>query len=181
MKSLNKLFLLAIISFLSLQNSYAQLSFSHSFGASIYVSSLAAAPGLMYSPRLNFLELSDETSLSVGTHLGLGFSYNSQDGAGSFALDVPLVAEINFGHGALPDTESNFGGFLGLGYGISRIGSDATFGADYNEAAGPVFNGGIRTYIWDRPLGLRASYLINTKEGYANVFSLGLFYTLGEY
>lgn len=163
------------------QFSFGQISFSHSLGVSYYSSSLASAPGIMYSPRINFIELSDETTISAGTHLGLGILYNSGEGASSFVLDLPIVAEINFGHGANPDTESSFGGFAGLGFGISKISSASAFGTDYNNAAGIVINGGIRTIIKEKPLGLRVSYLLNTKEGYKNVIGIGVFYTFGDY
>ncbi|MDX1907448.1 MAG: hypothetical protein SF053_10480 [Bacteroidia bacterium] len=165
----------------AVQFSYGQVSFSHSFGVAYYASSFAAAPGIMYSPRLNFVELNDEMTVSVGTHLGLGLVYNSQEGASSFVLDLPLVAEINVGHAANPDTKSSFGGFAGLGFGINKIGSQGAFGADYNDAAGLLFNGGIRAIIKEKPVGLRLSYLLNAKEGFENVFSIGLFYTFGKF
>ncbi|OFY64196.1 MAG: hypothetical protein A3H98_12530 [Bacteroidetes bacterium RIFCSPLOWO2_02_FULL_36_8] len=167
--------------FTAIQVTYGQISFSHSGGASFYGSSLASAPGLMYSPRINFLELRDELTISAGTHLGLGVVYSRDEGASSFAFDLPLVAEINFGHGANPDTRSSFGGFGGFGFGISKIGSAGAFGADYNDAAGIVLNGGIRAIINKNPLGLRLSYLINTKEGFENVISLGIFFTFGDF
>jgi hypothetical protein len=104
--------------------------------------------------------------------------YNSQDGLNSFALDLPIVAEINFGHGANPDTKSSFGGFAGLGFGISKIGSSDSFGSDYNNAAGLVVNAGMRAILQENPVGFRVSYLLNTKEDFENVIGLGVFYTL---
>lgn len=178
---MKKIIFISICILASVQLSYGQISFSHSAGGSYYYSSLASAPGIMYSPRLNVVELDDEITVSVGTHLGLGIVYNSQDGASSFALDLPLVAEINFGHAANPETRSSFGGFAGLGFGISKIGSASTFGDDYNNAAGLLLNGGIRTIIKEMPVGLRVSYLLNTKKDFENVLSVGLFYTFGDF
>ena len=135
----------------------------------------------MYSPRVNLVELGDEMTISVGTHLGLGLLISAEDG-NSFALDLPIVAELNFGHAAHPNTSSSFGGFVGAGYGTSRIGSDGAFGADYNRASGVVFNAGTRGHIRQSiPLGLRVSYLLNTKKDFDNVISVGLFYTFGKF
>lgn len=157
---------------------FGQVTFSHSAGAAYYYSPSAQAPGILYAPRINILEVNDAITLSIGTHLGLGFTFSSQGGSNSFALDIPLVVELNFGEGAHPDTDSPFGGFIGAGYGISKFGSDDGFGSGSNDAAGFVFNAGIRTQIKELPLGLRGSFLLNTKEFNENVISLGIFYTL---
>jgi hypothetical protein len=171
--------LLVVTVLMGSQVSFGQVSFSHSLGGSLYFSESTGAPAIMYSPRVNVLQLGDEITVSAGTHLGLGLTFNSQEGASSFALDVPIVAEINIGHGAHPDAESSFGGFAGIGFGISKIGSAGAFGSDYNDAAGLVLNGGIRAEINQRPIGLRVSYLINSKLYYQNVVGIGLFYTFG--
>ena len=135
----------------------------------------------MYSPRLNFYDIKDEIILSVGTHIGLGLVYNSQEGASSFALDLPIVAEINFGQGADKFSESRFGGFFGAGYGISKIGAAGAFGDDYNEAAGLLVNAGVRAIIKEQACGLRVSYLKNSKKEFKDVISVGVFYTFGQF
>ncbi|MCI5058398.1 MAG: hypothetical protein MRY83_19965 [Flavobacteriales bacterium] len=164
------------------QFSFGQLSFSHSLGGAYYATSITGAPGIMYSPRLNFMELSDETTVSIGTHLGLGVVFNSRDGgSNSYVLDLPIVAEINFGLAANQDTRSSFGGFVGLGYGFNRIGADSTFGSDFNEGSGVLFNGGLRAIIKERPLGLRVSYMLNSDEEFEDVISVGLFYIFGGF
>ena len=172
-----------LMSLLSSHLLIGQVSFSHTVGGSIYSSTdNTGAGGIMYSPRLNFLELADEVTVSIGTHIGLGLSLNSRSGANSLALDIPLVAEMNFGCASHPDASSGFGGFVGAGYGISRIGSQGAFGSGYNEASGLVFNGGIRTELLNFPVGLRVSYMINSlKDGpeeYKDVYSVGLFLLL---
>lgn len=182
MKNLKKVLSISLF-LVATQFSLAQTSFSHSLGAGFYVSPSASAyaPAIVYSPRLNFLELADEATISVGTHLGLGLLYNSREGASSYALDLPVVVEFNLGHGAHPDTRSSFGGYAGFGFGISKIGSSGAFGADYNDAAGVVLNGGLRALIQERPLDLRVSYLLNVKEGFGNVIGLGISYSFGDY
>lgn len=73
---------------------------------------------------------------------------------------------------------SSVGGFAGFGYGISKLGADNENGGIYNDASGPLLNGGIRALVNDIPIGLRLSYLFNTKEG-GNVAGVGFFYTFG--
>lgn len=159
----------------------AQISFSHALGGSFYAGGHASAPAITYSPRLNFIQVGEEFTISAGTHIGLGMDFNSQEGARSFALDLPLVAEVNIGHGATRETSSGFGAFFGAGYGISKLGSASAFGSDYNDAAGFVVNGGLRALIAERPVGLRVSYLLNTKADAGNVFGIGIFYTFGDF
>ena len=184
MKIIKKLLFTGVVLFSTLTVSYGQISFSHSLGGSVYLSENVSAPGILYSPRLNFLELGDEITVSVGTHLGLGFSLNADSqggGSGSFALDLPVVAEINFGQGANPDTQSSFGGFAGLGFGISKMGASDAMGDGYNDAAGVVINGGLRAIIRDKAVGLRVSYLLNIKKDNSSVLGVGLFYTFGDF
>ncbi len=180
MKTVTKLFLTLGIVIMSVQIGFGQVSFSHSIGASYYFSSYASAPAIMYSPRLNLIQVGDESTISIGTHLGLGISYNSQAGASSFALDLPIMAELNLGNGASKEANSSFGGFFGLGFGISKLGSASAWGGDYNDAAGLVVNGGVRFHLNERPLGVRVAYLLNAKEGFASVLGIGAMYTLGR-
>lgn len=175
MKTFTKFFLtLSAIFICQLAN--AQVSFSHAAGMSFFVGGEAATPAFMYAPRLNVVEFGDEATLSVGTHLSAWIVLSSRNpSSNAYALDIPLVAELNFGHGAHPDADSDFGGFVGLGYGISFLGGNN----NENSASGPVANIGARMYIADKPVGLRLSFLYNTEEEGENVFGLSLFYTLG--
>ena len=171
--------------------SLGQASFSHSLGAAYYVStstvitenyestSTIGSPAILYSPRINMVELGREMTVSVGTHLGLGFMLDTNSGSASFAMDLPVVAEINFGHGAHADTRSSVGGYAGVGYGINRLGGGSNFdGVSTNKASGPVLNGGVRALINGVPVGFRLSYLLNMEEG-GNVAGIGAFYTFG--
>lgn len=184
MKNSKSIILSVLLSMISCHSLFSQISFSHATGASIYVTTEStSAWGFMYSPRLNILEISDALTVSVGTHIGLGLTANSRQGASSLALDIPLVVELNFGNSCHPESDGNFGGFVGVGYGISKIGEQGALGfSDFNEANGLVVNGGIRLFINDLPLGARFSYLINSKKDetqeFADVYSLGIFYTL---
>jgi len=165
----------------------AQVSFNHSFGANGYYATGGSGWGFLYSPRLNLAELGNDMTFSVGTHLGLGLSggTNSQTGAeGSFLLDLPLMAELNFGHAANSDSRADWGGFAGLGYGYNTMAysENTAFGtvSGSSSSSGLVINAGIRTKaIKDISCGLRVSYMINFKTGGSDVFGIGAFYTLG--
>lgn len=169
------------------QSSYGQITFSHSIGAAGYFNSLAENGGIMYSPRINFIELDNDITISAGTHMGLGLVTNAQ-GDGSYTLDVPLVAEINFGHAAHKRSRSSFGGFIGAGYGISKTSySNTNHGyithtsSGSNDAKGLLINGGLRAIIKKISIGMRVSYLRNTNKGSEDVLSLGFFYILGKH
>ena len=177
----------AVFSLVAFNAANAQVSFSHAAGAGLYASEAGSGWALMYAPRLNVVDLTDEMNLSVGTNVGLGFSgsFNSQEGgSGSILFDLPILAELNIGHAANEDARSDFGGFVGLGYGFNKMAStvDDPFGNSYSSnvnSNGVVFSAGVRGVIKDNSLGLRVSYMLNSKSGGANILGLGLFYNLG--
>ena len=122
----------------------------HSLGGKyfFYSNTDGARSGLvLYSPRVNVLGNSNNT-LSLGTHLGLGFSisvgtYGSSSG---LVLDMPLVAEYNFGFGARRDSEPNVGGFIS-GYAAHRISLSVNGESESLTLHGTVFTGGFRFNI----------------------------------
>lgn len=162
----------------------AQVEFNHSAGFGLYASETSSGYALQYSPRLNLLELSDEMSLSVGSHLGVGFSgsVNSQTGgSGSFVLDLPLMAEVNFGHASSTNSSVGFGGFLGAGFGYHKASYDDGFSSGDRGATGLVFNGGFRTnLIKETSITFRVSYML-ASDGKGDIIGLGLLYNLGDY
>jgi hypothetical protein len=172
----NQLFTILCMILGSWTASNAQISFSHAAGAGLYGGGDASSLAIVYAPRLNILSLGDNATVSIGTHAGAWLAFNSREGASSLALDLPLVAELNLGHKANKDNESGFGGFIGAGYGISRLASDSEFGVSENKAAGIVVNAGIRAGLIGQSFGLRVSYLFNMKDNAANVLGLGLQY-----
>jgi hypothetical protein len=177
-----KISILSIVLLLISQFSMGQISFSHSIGASIYASDEAMVPAGTYSPRINILQLGEELTVSAGTHLGLGLTYNSNTGNGSYVLDLPIMAEINYGAASSVDSFKSFGAFAGIGLGISRLGNSDYFYSGYTKAHGLIVNGGLRGDVLGQSLGLRLSYLSNFSDDLltgGNVFSIGLFYNLG--
>jgi hypothetical protein len=169
MKHITKLALCAVLICATMQTAFAQMSFSHSAGLSLYYATTVASPAFLYSPRLNVAKLGEDKTLSVGTHLGAWIAINSRTGGG-VALDLPLVVEYN-------DADAEIGGFVGAGYGINLMGASGYGG---NNSAGPLVNAGFRAVLFGQPITIRASYLLNTKPDTGNdVIGLGLAYNLG--
>lgn len=159
-----------------------QVRFSHAIGASYYTSKSASTAGIVYSPRVNLLNLNNKITLSAGTHLGLGFAFasNGSNTSTTFNYDLPLVAEMNFGHGATKETSARSGGFFGVGYGFNRMGNPTENQNNYLESNGFLINGGLRFKLKNTSWGVRASYLLNNKSGRQNIMSLGVFYNFGK-
>lgn len=172
-----KLVLLMVVMTVTTKITFGQVSFSHALGGAFYLSDLASSPALVYSPRLNFVELNDEMTISAGTHLGFGFNYSTDGTDNYFAYELPIVAELNLGNSSSPNSDASFGGFAGLGYALNKMGNSSVFGASYNNAAGLYVNAGLRALINDRPIGLRVSYLMNSKVGFTDVLGVSLFYS----
>lgn len=118
----------------------------------------------------------------------MGYSSNSTynprtgaEGQSSFVFVLPLMLELNLGNSSNPDNDNDFGGFVGAGYGISRLSNnDFIYGGNSAATSGPVFNAGL-SY---NGVGIRFSYLFSTKDvlpgtdSSPNVLGLALLYTL---
>lgn len=181
--------LVAFMAIVAASQINAQVTFNHALGGGIYLNKYGAAPAVVYTPRLNFLELGgrgSESTLSVGVPIALGFAFsgNSREGgSGSFAADLPVFVDVNFGHAANPDADSRFGGFAGIGFAYNIMGGADDYGSFVTKSMGPAANAGIRFVIRERSVGLRASYMFNVKSsGYgASVIGLNLLYNFGQW
>lgn len=169
-----------------LQSATAQVEFMHSLGGKYFFyanSDGFSSAGFLYSPRVNVTS-GENSAISVGTHLGLGFSLQAGSGgsSSSLVLDVPLVGEYNFGYGSMLDVESAFGGYVGAGYGIHRVSLNVNGVGGNATLHGPVFTGGIRCNIPAvGPLELGASYMLDlkSKDVKSNVLGISISYMLG--
>jgi hypothetical protein len=178
---MKKITLFAIlISFSLLLN--AQTSFSHSIGGGIVgVGPNFTVPTLMYSPRLNIKSIGENSTISVGTHFGLGFnleSSNSRTGGSSgnsfININLPVLAEYNFGRGSSPDNEDGFGFFIGAGGGLNYAAVSGGAASSY----GPMGNAGVKFQIANYDLGLRGGYMLDLSSNKLNVWVVNLLYNL---
>lgn len=176
-----------LMSFISLQAQDGP-EFMHSLGGKFFFypnSDGFTSTAIVYSPRVNVI-YGENSSLSIGTHLGLGFSLTNraQGGSRSFVLDLPLVVEWNLGTGSTRDYTDGFGGYVGAGYGLHRvsISSDEWGGNSAATLHGPVFTGGFRFSAGMAGVfELGGSYLIDlkSKEQKINPVGISLSYFLG--
>jgi hypothetical protein len=161
------------------------IEFMHSLGGKYFFYSNAdglTGTTIVYSPRIN-VSSTENTAISVGTHLGLGFAvYSGPDGSSSsLILDVPVVGEFNFGHGATSESEAGFGGYVGAGYGLHRVSMNVDGYGSSATLHGPVFTGGIRFALGSiGSYEIGATYMVNIKKDYkTNPFGISISYLLG--
>jgi hypothetical protein len=103
---------------------------------------------LSYFPRYNFSE-ADNSSFSIGAPVGVGVGIasntNGDDAGVSFAYDLPIVIDYNFGCKATSEIESNFGGYVGVGFGYYRVSISKSAYSDFTGTTyGPMGRAGIR-------------------------------------
>lgn len=180
MKSVKAIFSIAFFAVV-LQTTEAQESmFSQTIGLGYNSYFSASSMGVIYAPRIRLFYVGKEANISIGTHLSGGYAWHSFEPEKTYFYEAPLVLECNFGKGSEPSTRSKTGGFVGIGYGINRNGSEKAWGNDSYNADGIVFTFGVRRIVKDIPLGIRMQYLYNLEESEYSIWGFGLHYFLGE-
>ena len=169
----------------------SQTSFSHAVGIAGYFGTRNAysqAVGITYSPRYNFLNVSENSNLSIGTHLGLAHHVSNRAVSG-LSYHIPVVLEYNFGHASdKTKYDKGFGGYIGFGYSIDNTNRRVKYSTWLTTTetlvddtiAGPMVNLGMRFKFHGKSAGIRFSYLYGTgdfKGGYMS--SIGFQYNLG--
>lgn len=100
---------------------FAQMEFHHAIGAGLKYSFMrndlngyGYGATFQYEPRLVIASNLNESSISMNTALGYGFS--KSQGLQTSYLEVPVALGFNFGLGASTNSTSVVGGFFDLGY-----------------------------------------------------------------
>ena len=159
----------------------AQVSFQHGGGVGYFFTSSIGGYGLVYAPRLNVAELSDDLSVSINAKPGLSFDFNANSrtgGSGTLGFDLPIFAAINLGMGAMPDSDANFGGYIGGGYSISSFAYADDISSDSSTGGGLMVIGGARFIFKDRPVGINASFTAGSGDK-ESVLGLRFLYYFG--
>ncbi len=176
---------LLLILLLTLFNyTYAQVEFYHSTGFGFYGDfSRASGLAITYAPRINLFNVSKETTFSVGTNLALGVSgYSDIYGeAAPLLIDFPILAELNFGHGSNYEAESDWGSFIGIGYGYNRMAYENWVGYGMATSQGPVITCGFKKELGNTSLALRLSYLANSQDKIGDILGLGVLFNIAMY
>jgi len=107
-----------------------------------------AQTNFTYFPRYNFVE-NENSSVSIGIPLGIGVGIVSNtrddDNGIAFAYDLPIVLDYNLGCKATSETDKNFGGYLGLGFGYYKVNISQSQYSDFTGSTfGPLARAGIR-------------------------------------
>jgi hypothetical protein len=144
-----------------------------------------AGYGVFYYPRVNFTEMGGG-SISAGIPLTLGASgsVNSRTGGNlSVVADLPLTVDYNFGAGSSDEDESNFGGFVGVGFGYTYSNFNETYAigtaasdtyTSKGRSYGPLVNGGFKASFNDRTYFLRVSYKLGLEKEKFNTIGLAV-------
>jgi hypothetical protein len=169
--------------------------YSHTVGGGIYTATNHLGGGIVYSPALNFLVISERSTFSIGTHIALGTNinanYNSNTGGNStsiFMADVPLVVAWNFGNAATRNAYMKWGFYAGAGYGFHNATRSVEYFDDEElttnqvHVSGIVIDTGIRFPIANSSWGARFSYMLNNHQynpDITGIASIGIDYNIG--
>lgn len=108
----------------------------------------------IYFPRVSFAFESENAAVSAGIPLGVGYNYFKYEINGSnfeikdygfgFTLNVPVMADVNIGHGSTKENGRYKGGYAGAGFDF-RIDKYFTDFFDGRQIYyGPKVHGGMR-------------------------------------
>lgn len=179
-------------------NAFSQ-SFYHGLGVSVFFDNMVpdkitTISALTYSPRFNFYE-TEKLSVSLGIPLSIGFMGDGSGGydettgeeiaddINGFALDVPVMVNLNLGAGSSDMSKRSMGGFIGAGYTYHYASSrDYTKNGIEESVGGNSFgltvNGGIRFSIGApvNNIELRVSYYWGRNRTKLGMFGMGVLF-----
>ena len=120
---------------------------------------IGASPELTYHPRIAF-KINRGASYSIGAPVSLGFSFSASStgqSSSSLSYGIPVSFDLNLGYGCLNRSRNDFGGYLGVGYGIYGFSyyNSNFYSPDYGSSAfmnlhGLYAHAGIRWHIGDK-------------------------------
>ncbi len=183
----NVLFLLFVCIFFTFHRANSQVSTNLSVGLGYYSDPVyVSTPGILLSPRVNLLVLDKNVTISIGTHTGLYYDTSGEKFGDGILYDFPVLIEFNAGYGArkVDYCKSNIGMFIGFGPAFNNMGKFAPFGHynnNYEGASGLTFSGGLKFKMFNVPIGIRSSYMLNIKTNAGNIFNIAATYSFGVY
>ncbi len=153
-----------------------QIKHSAGAAAAFYVIDKSSEPvfGLAYNPSLSLTKSKSDFSFSIGSQLVGGYhTATSVDDSAFIYADLPLLAELNFGHNASKDFYSDLGWFIGGGY-TYRL-----FKNDWNS--GPVGTIGVRGFVFGPSFTIRYSRFFAGADAGPSTQTISLLLNLGRY
>lgn len=152
-----------------------ELDFIQSAGFSLYRNTLTTYPAIHYQPRVNFLEFSNVSSISLDLRLAGGY-YEQNDSYSEEhypTFDAPVTLNYNRGCAATKVSDDNIGYYGGIGWNTQM--------ALYEYFAfGPMAQAGFRFDIDAKsPIDINAGFMYDISGNEANEFMIGVQYVFG--
>ena len=130
--------------------------------------------GICYNPSISLTKSFSDFSFSLGSQLVGGYHVaTSVDDSAFIYADLPLLAELNFGHNASKDFYSDMGWFVGGGYAYRH------FKNDWSSA--PVATIGVRGFIFGPSFTIRYSRFFAPSGNGPSTQTVSLLLNLGRY
>lgn len=174
-----KIFIILFVFSIIFSNVKAQ-DFEFMHGAGLTLSFLTtdvestSYPAFTYHPRINFLNIGTDATLSFGANVSGFLAFSTDPNASSnngLVFEFAPSVDYNFGFGSSEYSRADFGGFGGIGWAYNSASFSNNFGGeDHSSASGLMLNGGGRFVIREKPISA-SLYTILSKN--VNVF-LGL-------
>lgn len=189
-RTLKTLLFLSCLFVFCCANLQAQLSYMHSGGGSLLVVRATennitrgiGMPALTYNPRLN-LAFSPEFSFSATSYPSIsavGFFSGDGGNEGTIGLDVPVLAQLNFGQHATPESDFPIGGYVAVGWGYTLIAGSSDIFPNYGgSSVGPTADVGFKFRIFKNSFCLRAKYMLDVlQDNPSDVIAFSFLYNL---
>jgi len=152
--------------------------FKHSFGAgaTFYEIDKSNEPvfSLQWNPSLSLTKSFSDFSVSIGGQPAAGYHFAGPvDDSSFFFTDIPVFAELNFGHNASKDFYSDMGWFIGGGYSYHLF-RDAW-------SHGPVATIGARGFVFGPSFTVRYMRFFALRDEDASLQTISLLLNMGRY
>jgi hypothetical protein len=183
MKKITTIIVLLTLTFIS-KSSKAQVEFMHSVGIATHLTVHDEFGqnflALMYAPRLNVVQLSDESNISVGTRLGIGFNYSNLSPLLPM-FEIPLIVDYNMNALSSKESYEESGFFIGGGFNYNSM-TAMEFDQNTLESKkvaattlGWTVNGGMTFNKDKKKFAVRAAYTSGITNS-NRIISLGILY-----
>jgi len=168
------LLIIALLGGLSKAN--AQLEYIHSAGVGYYHSYLDKYGAIQYWPRLNFLQMGWNGTLSLDTRLSLGYFVEQGTYAEEayFTTLFPVTINWNMKNGNTRFATEQSGWYIGAGAALHE-------GWGTYSNYGPYATGGIRFDVGEAPFDINAGYMIDLSGNQSSQINISFNYMLNMY
>jgi len=131
-------------------------------------------PAINYSPSLSLTRSLSDFSITIGSHLVLGYHPSGDSLENEFLYtDLPVLLELNFGHNASKDFYYDMGWFIGGGYSFSLF--------NENWQSGPVATIGFRTFVFGPSFTFRYLRFFAVDQEDISTHGLSISLNIGRY